>query len=129
MLKNKFKSSSSSSNTQQHDPESEALLKSFGSNASLSSSSNASGSSSKSNDYISFRRRAKIKQQEKYGRIRLVLLVLGILFIIFLSFVTNSRQYQPQISVIIPSDDLNLPGPTGNFYLQSVFSMVFVYEK
>lgn len=109
MLKNKSKSTGSV----QHDSESEALLKSFASNASLSSASN--DSSSKTNDYISFRRRAKIKQQERYGRIRLVLLVLGILFIIFLSFVTNSRQYQPQISVIIPSDDLNLPGPTGKF--------------
>lgn len=107
MFQNKLKSSIS-----QYDPESEALLKSFASNVSLLSSA-SNGSSTKTNDNISFRRRAKMKQQERYGRIRLVLLVLGILFIIFLSFVTNSRQYQPQMSVIIPSDDLNLPGPTG----------------
>lgn len=113
MLKTKSKTSSFSV-AHHHDPEAESLLKSYASNASLSSVS-SNGSSSKPNDYISFRRRAKIKQQEKYGRIRLVLLVLGILFIIFLSFVTNSRQYQPQISVIIPNDDSNLPGPTGTF--------------
>ncbi|XP_063699762.1 uncharacterized protein LOC134830271 [Culicoides brevitarsis] len=123
MLKTKSKVSSSlhavaasihaTNHTNYHarDPESETLLKSSGSSSSLSSVA-SNGSSSKPNDYISFRRRAKIKQQERYGRLRLVALVLGILFIIFLSFVTNTRQYQPQISVIIPNDDLNLPGPT-----------------
>lgn len=58
---------------------------------------------------LNLKRRTKLKQQEKYGRIRLGILVLAIFFIIFLSFVSNSRTYQP-ITVIVPHDDIGAKG-------------------
>lgn len=118
MLKSKSKSH------QQNSGDLEALLKSSSSNNSLSSTGGGSGSerhsineasNNKNGEFVSLKRRAKIRQQEKYGRIRLVLVVVGVVFIIFLSFFTNSRQYEPQIAVVIPHDDPNLPGPAGEF--------------
>lgn len=55
-------------------------------------------------EIVSLKRRVKLKQQEKYGRIRLAFLVLAVLSIILLSFFTNTRPYQ-NFTVIVPADD------------------------
>lgn len=72
----------------------EALLKNDGGNK-------AAGPHHK--EFVSLKRRAKLRQQEKHGRIRLGILILAVFFVIFLSFVSNGRNYQP-ITVIVPQD-------------------------
>jgi hypothetical protein len=55
-------------------------------------------------------------EAERCGRIK-VLGILGsfIFLLIYLSFATNLRQYQHMV-VKIPENDINLPGPKGNYY-------------
>lgn len=61
---------------------------------------------------VSLKRRARLKQQERYGRARLVFLVLAVLSIIYLSFITNSHPYQ-NLVVVIPTEPYNA-GEIGN---------------
>lgn len=102
MSKNKTNSSATSA---PYEPELETLLKSFASSASIGSIN--------TNGFNSFIRRVKIKQQKKYGKIRVMLLVLLMLLITFyLSFVTNSFDH-PQIFVNVPRDILEVRRPDG----------------
>jgi hypothetical protein len=59
------------------------------------------------------RRQLKLLNQEKCGRIRLVVLVVVLFLTIYYSFYTNVKDPK-QLLVIIPPDDVDLPGPKGN---------------
>lgn len=62
---------------------------------------------------VSLKRRAKLKQQEKHGRVRLMFLVGAVLSIIYLSFLSQTRPYQ-NLVVIVPTEPYNSIAPGNN---------------
>ena len=57
------------------------------------------------------RRRDPKAYQEKCGRVRLLAILCGFVFLVL--YLTNLKPYQNIMVVKIPEDDKNLPGPKG----------------
>lgn len=70
-------------------------------------------------------RRRDPKAVEKCGRVRLLAILCGFVFLVL--YLTNLKPYQNIMVVKIPEDDTNLPGPKGKKNSSLFISSLFVH--